>query len=97
MANKTQPNPKTRFEYLDRAAVTVADRGDQYGTVADNFERTANIWSAILGTQVTAQQVALCLIGLKVARLTYDPDSVDGWVDVAGYAACGGEVSNQDE
>tara|TARA_S200002703_G_C3795496_1_gene245601 strand:+ start:1629 stop:1922 length:294 start_codon:yes stop_codon:yes gene_type:complete len=97
MPSKNQKIPETRFEYLDRAALTVADRGDQYGSVAENFERTADIWSAILGTQVTAQQVALCLIGLKVARLTYDPDAVDGWIDVAGYAACGGEVSNQNE
>lgn len=82
-----------RFDLLEQAKDTVKDRGQQYGTVADNFSRTALIWSAILGTNVTAQQVGLCMIGLKVARLSYDQNAADGWVDIAGYAACGGEVT----
>jgi len=82
-----------RFDLLDQAKDTVKDRGEEYGTVVENFNRAALIWSSVLGRPVTAQEVALCMIGLKLARLSYDPDSEDGWVDVAGYAACGGEVS----
>lgn len=82
-----------RFDFLEQAKDTVRDRGLEYGTVAENFNRAALIWSSVLGRPVTPQQVALCMIGLKLARLSYDPDAEDGWVDVAGYAACGGEVS----
>ena len=66
---------------------------EEYGTVAENFSRAALIWSAVLGHPVTREQVALCMIGLKLARLSYDDKAADGWVDVAGYAACGGEAS----
>jgi len=93
MSKRSSKSPSTRFDFLDEAKLTVKDRGQQYGTPHDNFTRTAEIWSAMLDVEVTAQQVAMCLIGLKLARLSYDPDAEDGWIDVAGYAACGGEVA----
>lgn len=93
MSKKSHENLETRFDFLKDAEATIADRGKEYGTVAENFDRTALIWSAILGKPVTREQVALCMIGLKLARLSYDPKSEDGWVDAAGYAACGGEAS----
>jgi len=46
----------------------------------------------VLGAKVTAAQVALCLIDLKMARLAHDPKHLDSIVDVAGYAACLREV-----
>lgn len=93
MSKKSREALETRFDFLDEAKATVADRGEEYGTVAENFSRAALIWSAVLGKPVTREQVALCMIGLKLARLSYDDKAADGWVDVAGYAACGGEVS----
>jgi uncharacterized protein DUF6378 len=42
----------------------------------------------VLGITVTPAQVALCLIDLKMARLSRDPAHLDSIVDVAGYAAC---------
>jgi Domain of unknown function (DUF6378) len=36
---------------------------------------------------------ALCLIDLKLARLTHDPSHLESIVDVAGYAACLREVT----
>ena len=47
---------------------------------------------SVLGTKVTAAQVALCLCDLKLARLTVDPGHLDSLVDVAGYAAIVREV-----
>ena len=40
----------------------------------------------------TAHDVAAMMILLKVARLATSPDKWDNWVDIAGYAALGGEV-----
>jgi hypothetical protein len=50
-----------------------------------DFGKTAKIWSAILNVDVTAEQVALCMIGVKISRLCnkYKEDSV---IDIAGYA-----------
>lgn len=61
------------------------DRGEDYGHPYDDFSRTARIWSAILGVDVTPQQVALCMIGLKISREVHRPKR-DNRTDIAGYA-----------
>ena len=45
-------------------------------------------WSLTLGRPVTAAQVALCLIDLKLARLGHDPAYRDGVIDVMGTPPC---------
>lgn len=53
--------------------------------------RVAKIWSAILGVNVTAEQVIMCMIGLKLGReaAMHDRDNVD---DIAGWASLIPEV-----
>lgn len=85
----------TREQVLDAArAAVMGPREAQYGNPRDNFEMIAEFWQLILGTdeQITAAQVAQCMIALKLARLVATNHD-DSWVDIAGYAACGGEVS----
>lgn len=62
------------------------DRQADYGTVTENFTTIANLWSAILKTEITPQQVGLCMAGVKIARQMYKPKR-DNLVDLAGYAA----------
>jgi len=45
------------------------------------------MWEPILGVDVSPQQVGLCLIALKLARLIETPDDQDSIHDLAGYAA----------
>jgi hypothetical protein len=61
------------------------DRGADYGTPYEDFSRTALIWSAILGITVLAEQVALCMVGVKISREVNQPKR-DNRVDMAGYA-----------
>ena len=77
---------------LKHAAGVVENRRRQYGDAAQLFDHIAKRWSLVLGAKVTPAQVALCLIDLKMARLVHDPKHLDSIVDVAGYAACLGEV-----
>ena len=42
---------------------------------------------------VTAHARAVMMIQLKLARIKTSPEHADHWIDVAGYAACGGEVA----
>lgn len=40
-----------------------------------------------------AEGIALMMILFKVARNIANFRKTDNWVDIAGYAACGGEIS----
>jgi hypothetical protein len=67
--------------------IVYGDRQGDYGHPLDDMGRTASIWSAILGAQVTAEQVALCMIGVKISRECNRPKR-DNRTDIAGYAEC---------
>lgn len=83
-----------REEILDTAKeyVTV-DRAVDHGGLEDNFARISELWSVYLGTLVDAHDVANLMVLLKVARAKGNPRHADNWVDMAGYAACGGELT----
>jgi hypothetical protein len=77
---------------LGHAADLVNGRRRAYGEPAALFENVAVRWSQVLGTKVTPAQVLVCLVDLKVARLTHDPRHFDSIADVAGYAGCLADV-----
>ena len=60
------------------------DRGENYGHPFEDFSRTAKIWSAILGINIEPEQVALCMVGVKISREVNRPKR-DNVVDGAGY------------
>lgn len=59
-------------------------RRASYGPVEESFERVALVWSGILGTKVTAIQVALMMTGLKLCR-EGNAHHRDNLVDIVGY------------
>ena len=79
---------------LQHAAGVIEHREGIYGPPRELFAQIATRWSLVLGIDVTPVQVALCLIDLKLARLTGNPSHLDSIVDVAGYAAILSEVAN---
>lgn len=86
----TKPvKPKLRpgVAMLNEAARTIEERGKVYGDVRPNLERAAVLWTGVLRRYVTGEQVALCMIALKMARLAETPDHADSITDIAGYAA----------
>lgn len=64
------------------------ERAVDYGSATDNFKRIADLWSVVFGHPVTVEQVTLCMIGLKMARLCNTPGHEDSWMDIAGYVGC---------
>ena len=87
-----------REEILDAAKRCVCgDREQDYGSQEKNFERIADFWQDYLGYPVTPRDVAAMLALLKIARIATGHDKEDNWIDLAGYAACGGELETSDE
>lgn len=77
---------------LDTAKVlTSGTRQQDYGHPREDFERAAQMWTAILssklvtGATVTDGDIPLCMIALKLARQAHRHKR-DNLVDIAGYA-----------
>lgn len=98
-----KPIPQTTREtILNEAALAVSgDRAINYGLPEDNHKRIATLWNAYVlirkqtepGVGITPYEVSIFNILTKIARLANNPNHKDSWVDIAGYAACGAEVS----
>jgi hypothetical protein len=88
-----------RVEALREAArITTQDRNTSYGGPEENFTRTAKLWSVILGIDISNEQVAMMMIGLKMARFAHGAGfQPDTWIDIAGYAGCGYEVGKLEQ
>lgn len=84
----------TRTEALERAKELIGgERQSQYGPPSENFARIAAMWSAYLSAPICSADVANMMVLLKVARNAHGA-SDDTWVDIAGYAALGAELSS---
>ena len=89
-----------REEILDEAKKQVCGhRVEDYGKPENSFQRIADLWTAYMKQDATddriftAKDVAVMLALLKVARIKTDTKS-DSYVDLAGYAACAGEITS---
>jgi hypothetical protein len=86
-----------REEILQTAIdLTMGDRNEQNGDPFENHQRIAKIWSVILHQEIEPYQVALCMAGLKIARLAYNPLD-DSFIDGAAYLAISAEIVGKGE
>jgi hypothetical protein len=96
-----------RAEILAEAKKCVCGQREQdYGTPEDNFATIGLLWGVYLRAAhpelkkvfpingITAKDVAVMMSQLKVARIATG-SSPDSFVDLAGYAACAGEIATQ--
>lgn len=74
-------------------------RDKEYGEPEDSFDTIACLWSAYLAAAIGrpfvlhSTDVAAMMALLKIARIATDSGKADSWIDLAGYAACGGECA----
>lgn len=91
-----EKQPTTRKTILDAAEKCVCqDRQDTHGNPEDSFSEIAMLWTAYTGNDISPVDVAQMMILLKVARAKGNPKHQDNWIDVAGYAACAGEIASE--
>jgi hypothetical protein len=84
----------------DAAKIVFGDREKAYDHPSRNFEATAKIWNGILQAKLTgpisAKEVALMMVGLKLARESHR-HSRDNLVDAAGYVECAARCIKEDD
>ena len=64
----------------------VEQRGEHYGDPKVNHARIAAMWEAYLGHPVSAHDVAMCMILVKVSRARAGMN-IDNYTDISGYAS----------
>lgn len=69
----------------EKIAALLEQRGRSWGNAGITHARIAQVWSGILDFEVTAGQVALMMVGLKLVRASYNPDDPDSFDDMHGY------------
>ena len=87
---------------LSQAEHCVCGKREQdYGSPEDNFGRIATMWAAYMRGNCVSDGADICIAPkdvaammalLKIARIASGTAKTDNWVDLAGYAACGGEL-----
>lgn len=88
----------TRADILDGAKKCVCeDRESQYGSPEDSFELIADFWSSYLDYAISADDVAMMMTLLKIARIAGGRFKADSYIDACGYIACAGEIAGREE
>jgi hypothetical protein len=106
MSKPQPPTPSPGTERRRRILVDVQnavcrDRQDSYGDAEGNFATIADLWTTYLQATsvldrdlaIEPQDVAAMCALLKIARAAHNPQHIDNWTDLAGYAVCGGGIS----
>ena len=91
--------PLGRADVLRQAEHMVCGHREQdYGSPEDSFNLIAKLWAAYLGmNDITPVDVSMMMALLKIARIGGGRATADSFIDLAGYAACGGEIATRKE
>jgi hypothetical protein len=73
-------------------AIICRDRSGTHGEPEDNFAKTAAIWNVLLSKKLNTPldpiDVAIMMVGFKLARAADNPGNRDNAIDSCGYAGC---------
>ena len=86
----------SRYRVLDAARDAVRDREGQYGSPSANMTRAAALATVMLAGKLkrdlSAADMVIIHLSIKMGRLAESPDHHDTHVDLAGYASLMSEV-----
>ena len=84
-------------EILNKAASLVSgDRAKQHGDYTQQHKRVASLWSAYLNTPISAQEVAFCMVLLKISRDELGALNTDDGVDASAYTSIWAALAQKD-
>lgn len=92
-----------RQKILEEAIQCVTmNRNTQYGSPEDNFKLIGDLWTTYLNSkdkeakfEINAEDVAILMSLLKIARIATGSKIEDNYIDLAGYASCAGEIATK--
>lgn len=73
--------------------MVMGDRQEEHGPPKVNLGRISKLWGAYLGISITSSDACALMILLKASRLAHKK-SDDSFIDIAGYASLGAELSD---
>ena len=85
---------------LEARRLITGDRNMTYGTPTENFKNIARLLNIQFahklkdGEEFSSVDVSVMMIIVKLARLIAQP-KMDNFLDIIGYAACGGECQKE--
>ena len=79
---------------LDDAKATIGERGQDYGDeIENNFDRISALFHNATGHGLTAAEVAIFMVCLKLARIRQAPFKRDSYIDAVAYLAFAAELN----
>ena len=92
----------TKEEILKKAKEIISnDRNESHGDAFKNHAEIAEFWNIFLDKKlqpmasITAQDVAVMMILLKISRSTQgEKFNIDNFIDMVGYSAIAGEIGD---
>ena len=83
-------------EILHKAASLVSgERAKQHGYYVLLHQRVADLWSTYLKTEVRPDQVAMCMVFLKLVRNELGSFNPDDGVDATAYTALWAAITEE--
>ena len=85
-----------RDEILRSAEAVANARDIEYGSPNVSMLRIARLWSEYLGYPIDPHEVAICMLLVKVSRISEQAEHKDSYFDIINYATIAGELASMD-
>jgi hypothetical protein len=85
-----------RDEFLRQSQLISTLRDVEYGSPNVSMLRISRLWSNYLGYSIDPHEVAVCMLLLKVSRISEQAEHKDSYFDIINYAIIAGELATMD-
>jgi hypothetical protein len=85
-----------RDDFLRNAQAVANARDIEYGSPNVSMLRIAKLWSEYLGYPIDPHEVAICMLLLKVSRISEQAEHKDSYYDLINYATIAAELATMD-
>lgn len=94
LASRDKQRKKNIFQIAD--GLIHGERTVTYGKPTETFPQVAKVASIFTGKEITAQDVCLIQVAMKLVRHRFSPDQIDHLVDACGYLGILADVKEAD-